>query len=357
MAANLPNPAFWRGKQVLLTGHTGFKGTWLAFWLERLGADVTGFALEPEPAGLADRTGIERRIRSIRGDLRDRARLQSALRGTHPQIVLHLAAQALVRRSYQEPVETVAVNVLGTAHLLEAACLVPDLRAVVVVTTDKCYENREWPWAYRETDRLGGHDLYSASKACAELLTAAWRRSFLSDRPTGLATARAGNVIGGGDWTQDRLIPDCVRAFTAGHPVALRNPAATRPWQHVLEPLCGYLLLAERLHDEPAATSPAFNFGPPAEDVQPVAEIVERLAEAWGGPAWHVASEDGPHEAGALAVDAALARQHLGWRPRLPLPAALDWTVRWYREHAAGTAAASLVQHQIARYEALDPHA
>ena len=355
----LPDPAFWQGKRVFLTGHTGFKGTWLALWLRRLGADVTGFALPPDHPSLAEDAGIEHRITSIRGDIRDRAALAGAFEATNPEIVLHLAAQALVRLSYQQPVETFATNVMGTAHVLEAARQAPCVRALVSVTTDKCYENREWVWPYRETDALGGHDPYSASKACAELVTAAWRRSFLSlERPgkplLAVATARAGNVIGGGDWSLDRLVPDCVRAFAAGQTVQIRSPHATRPWQHVLEPLCGYLLLAERLWTAGQNFAEAWNFGPAMDDVQPVSTVVQLLAQAWGGDAtWHISEGPHPHEAGFLAVDPSLARKRLGWRPRLQLESALEWTGRWYRQHAAGTDAARLVAADIERYEGM----
>ena len=355
----LPDPAFWRGKRVFLTGHTGFKGAWLALWLRRLGAEVTGFALPPESPSLAEAAGLAQRIHSIHGNICDYGMLSRAIAAADPEIVLHLAAQALVRRSYDEPIETFATNVMGTAHVLEAARQAPGVRAAVCVTTDKCYENREWVWPYRETDALGGHDPYSASKACAELVAGAWRRSFLSGGragkpPLGVATARAGNVIGGGDWSADRLAPDCVRAFAAGQTVAIRNPNATRPWQHVLEPLCGYMLLAERLCASGQDFASAWNFGPAMDDVQPVSKVVQRLAEAWGPEAsWHVTEGPHPHEAGLLAVDASLARRRLGWTPRLDLGQALDWTGRWYKNAASGADAAGLVESDIERYEGI----
>ncbi len=359
MSGRLPDPAFWRGKRVFLTGHTGFKGTWLALWLQRLGADVIGFALRPDVPSLADAIGIERRVPSIRGDIRDLDTLQQAVKATNPQIVLHLAAQALVRRSYQIPVETFVTNVIGTAHLLEASRHAPRVQALVNVTTDKCYENCESNSPYRETDRLGGHDPYSASKACAELVTAAWRSSFFSaDRPDhpslAVATARAGNVIGGGDWALDRLVPDCIRAFAAGQVVQIRNPQATRPWQHVLEPLCGYLLLAEELTISGRGFAAAWNFGPDPDDVQPVSAVVERLADAWGpGADWHITSDPHPHEAGLLALDSALARRRLSWRPRFSLETALDRTAQWYKQYAAGADATRLTEADIAHYENL----
>ena len=355
----LPDPAFWRGKRVLLTGHTGFKGAWLALWLRRLGAEVTGFALQPDVPSLAEAAGIEHLITSVRGDIRDLAGLERAMQAANPQVVLHLAAQSLVRLSYQQPVETFATNVMGTAHVLEAARQAPQVQALVSVTSDKCYENREWIWPYRETDRLGGHDPYSASKACAELVTAAWRRSFLSaDRPgkppLAVATARAGNVIGGGDWALDRLVPDCVRAFAAGQVAQIRSPHATRPWQHVLEPLCGYLLLAEQLWTSGQDFAEAWNFGPVLDDVQPVGRVVQLLADAWGdGAAWQVTDGPHPHEAGFLGVDPSLARRRLGWRPRLALQPALEWTARWYKQFVAGVDAARLVEADIERYEAI----
>lgn len=361
LSHRLPDPAFWRGKRVFLTGHTGFKGTWLALWLQRLGAEVTGFALTPEKPSLADDIRIEERIASVQGDIRDGAALDQAAQAADPEIILHMAAQALVRLSYREPVQTLATNVMGTAHVLEAARHAPSVRAVVVVTTDKCYDNREWAWPYRETDALGGHDPYSASKACAELVTAAWRRSFLSgslaDRPqVAVATARAGNVIGGGDWSADRLVPDCIRSFAAGQAVSVRSPQATRPWQHVLEPLCGYLLLAEELWASGQAFAEAWNFGPMMDDVQPVSRVVQLLAEVWGdGAAAEISNGRHPHEAGFLAVDAALARARLGWRPRLRLESALEWTGRWYKQNAAGADPARLVEADIERYESLEP--
>lgn len=357
----LPDPAFWRGKRVFLTGHTGFKGAWLAIWLHRLGAKITGFALPPASLSLAEIAGIEKRVISIRDDIRNLGALSMAVKAANPEIVLHLAAQALVRLSYHQPVETFATNVMGTVHLMEAVHQAPQVQALVNVTTDKCYENREWFWPYRETDALGGHDPYSASKACAELVTAAWRRSFLSgDRsgkpPLAVATARAGNVIGGGDWALDRLVPDCVRAFAARQTVLIRNPYSTRPWQHVLEPLCGYLLLAEQLWISGQDFANAWNFGPVMDDVQPVSSVVQRLAESWGqGAAWYVTEGVHPHEAGLLAVDSSLARKRLGWGPRLRIGTAVDWTGLWYKQHASGMDAGRLIEADIERYESIGP--
>jgi CDP-glucose 4,6-dehydratase len=343
----LPDTGFWRGKRVFLTGHTGFKGAWLALWLQRLGANVTGFALEPERPSLAQDAGVERAIVSVRGDIRDLPALRRAIGEADPQIILHLAAQSLVRRSYRQPLETFGVNVMGTAHVLEAAA--SRAPAVVCVTSDKCYLNHGEARAFKETDALGGHDPYSASKAAAELVAGAWPKT----PNLAVATARAGNVVGGGDWAEDRLVPDCMRAFAAGESVGIRNPLAVRPWQHVLDPLCGYLLLAERLYAGGQAFARPWNFGPAAPERQPVSYVAERLARAWGGGAWHVAKGEHPHEAATLAVDASLARAELGWQPRLDLGTALDWTGQFYRRLAEGNDAAHLVRADIERYESL----
>jgi CDP-glucose 4,6-dehydratase len=354
----LPDPEFWRGRKVLVTGHTGFKGAWLAFWLQRLGAQVTGFALAPESPSLAEAARIESRMRSLRGDITDRATLAAAFADAEPEIVLHLAAQSLVRRSYREPVETFSTNVMGTAFVLEATRAAPHVQAVLCVTSDKCYDTSAAVQPFREGDALGGDDPYSASKAAAEILVAAWRRSFFAAAPDGatspaIATARAGNVIGGGDWAEDRLVPDCMRGFAKRQSVAIRNPGALRPWQHVLEPLCGYLLLTEALCREPARFAQAWNFGPSPEMLQPVRYLVERLSQAWGGGTWHVAEGAHPHEAAMLAVDSARAAESLAWRQRLDLDTALDWTGRFYRGLSEGADAARLMTAEIERYESL----
>ena len=352
-----PDPAFWAGKRVLLTGHTGFKGAWLAVWLRRLGADVTGLALAPDtrPA-LFDSIDFDP-ARSKLVDIADHRAVVAALEAAQPQIVLHLAAQALVRASYADPVGTYATNVMGTLHVLEAVRHIAGVEAVVVVTSDKCYENREWPYAYREIDPMGGHDPYSSSKGCAELVTASVRHSFFGAgrHPAWIGSARAGNVIGGGDWSADRLVPDIMRAFAAGEPVEIRSPGSTRPWQHVLEPLCGYLRLAECLAGPDGARfAQGWNFGPVDEDCRPVSALCDALVAAWGGSArWARSRAQHPHEAAFLKVDASKARAALGWDRRLRLDAALRWTAEWYRDFAAGRPALTLLDTQIGAYEAL----
>jgi CDP-glucose 4,6-dehydratase len=348
----------WRGRRVFLTGHTGFKGGWLAHWLSKLGAQVRGYALDPatEP-NLFTVAKVGSVVEDVRGDILDLPRLEASLQSFAPEVVFHLAAQPLVRRSYADPVETYATNVLGTAHVLEAVRKTASVRAVVCVTTDKCYENREWVWPYRETDSLGGHDPYSSSKACAEIVSAAYRSSFFSvDQPgeqrVALATARAGNVIGGGDWSADRLIPDLIRGFQTGNPVLIRRPNAIRPWQHVLEPLHGYLLLADRLLAADTHCASAFNFGPGDDDAWSVERIADHMAAAWGGGAdWLRDPEAGVHEAGTLRLDASRARAELGWQPRLSLAMALDWTVQWYRECSPDGDMRQPTLDQIEEYE------
>jgi CDP-glucose 4,6-dehydratase len=347
--------SLWQGRRVFLTGHTGFKGGWLALWLARLGAQIRGYALAPvtEP-NLFTVAGVGSVLDDVRGDLLDRERLEAVVQEFAPEVVFHLAAQPLVRRSYAEPVGTYATNVMGTAHVLEAVRKTPSVHAVVCVTTDKCYENREWVWPYRETDALGGHDPYSSSKACAEIVSAAYRSSFFSgeDRGVALATARAGNVIGGGDWSEDRLIPDLIRGFRAGKPVLIRRPGAIRPWQHVLEPLHGYILLAEKLLTGERHFASAYNFAPAGSDAWPVEQIADRVAGSWGESAsWTRDNDCGVHEAGILSLDASKAKAELGWRPRLGIESALDWTVNWYRAWHRGGEMAAETMRQIAGYE------
>ncbi len=320
------------GRRVLVTGHTGFKGSWLCLWLHALGSQVAGLALDPssEPShwGL-----LKLSIEDHRIDIRDEAAVRGVLAAERPEIVFHLAAQPLVRRSYREPVTTWATNVMGTVHVLEAARHTPDVRAVIVVTTDKCYENREWPWAYRERDRLGGHDPYSASKAGAELVAASYRTALLQ-HPSAplLATARGGNVIGGGDWSEDRLIPDLVRSVIAREPLVVRSPRATRPWQHVLDCLSGYLLLGQRLLAGDTTCADAWNFGPDGEGNRTVEQVLRDLARTWPQLRWQVASSPQPHEAGLLQLDSAKAKMHLGWRPVWNIEKAIHHTANWYRQ-------------------------
>jgi CDP-glucose 4,6-dehydratase len=331
----------FRGRKVFVTGHTGFKGSWLTLWLRALGADVTGYALAP--AGdhdLFNALGLAGEIGHVVGDVRDLPALRRALAGSGAEVVFHLAAQPLVRESYRRPKETFDVNVGGTVNVLEAVREHRPARAFVNVTSDKCYDNREWVWGYREGDALGGADPYSASKGCAELVFAAYRKSFFADGP-GLASARAGNVIGGGDWAADRIVPDCVRALLAGRPVELRRPDAVRPWQHVLEPLAGYLLLAARLLEDPARYGGAWNFGPAAADCRPVRDVAEAMVRLWRGGSWRVAAgAAGPPEAGVLRLCCDKAVAQLGWSPVWDFGAAVAHVVAWYREYAARPAAA-----------------
>ncbi len=355
-----PRGDFWRGKRVLVLGNTGFKGSWLSLWLHRMGAKVAGLALPPPTQPSLFALGqLADLVPTTFGDVRDLSVVTGAMRECQPEIVFHLAAQALVRSSYQQPVETFATNVMGTVHVLESVRSVASVRAVVVVTSDKCYENREWPWAYRETEAMGGDDPYSGSKGCAELVTAAYRRSFFAGevgRAVGVATARAGNVIGGGDWAADRLLPDCMKTLGANQPIAIRNPRATRPWQHVLEPLSGYLALAEHLDGDAVGFGEAWNFGPADEDAHEVGWIASRIVEQWGdGARWFQSSGDEPPENAWLKVDASRARLRLAWAPRLRLADALTWTVEWHRRLAAGEAALVLMDEQLDRYSAMGP--
>lgn len=346
----------WAGRRVLITGHTGFKGSWLSLWLSQLGAQVTGFALPPPTTlSLFETAGVADMMTHIEGDVRDLSALSAAMAQARPDIVFHLAAQPLVRLSYDQPVETYATNVMGTVHALEAARQIGGVRAFVCITTDKCYENREWVWPYRESDPMGGYDPYSSSKGCAELVVSAYRRSFFTGSAMGLASVRAGNVIGGGDWAADRLIPDLVRAFENGAAPVVRSPDAVRPWQHVAEALGGYILIAERLHAGEIAFADAWNFGPSDDDARPVSWIVERMRHAWGGAAADAVPFIGttPHEAGLLRLDCSKARAMLGWRPALPLSDALGWIVDWHKAVAAGADAKATTLAQIAAYRAL----
>jgi CDP-glucose 4,6-dehydratase len=363
--------SFWRGKRVLVTGHTGFKGSWLSLWLQKLGATVIGYALDPptqpslfQVACLADG------MTSIVGDIRDLDRLQSMVIQHDPQIIIHLAAQPLVRRSYHDPVETYSTNIMGTVNLLEATRQSEQHggspRAVVCITSDKCYENKEWLWGYRENDPMGGHDPYSSSKGCAELIISAYRNSFFpaqtdpdssrtaygARRTVAIASTRAGNVIGGGDWAQDRLIPDMMRAIMQGQPVSIRSPRAVRPWVHVLEPLNGYLMLAEQLWTVGPEFAQAWNFGAPSEDAQSVQWIVENVTRLWGnGARWERDLARHPHENRYLKLDNSKSTALLGWKPKLNLLTTLEWTVEWYRAYQDGADMRAVTEAQILAFE------
>lgn len=350
----------WKGRRVFLTGHTGFKGSWLALWLSQRGAKVRGYALDPctEP-NMFNLSSVDAVVQDVRGDVRDYSKLEASMTEFAPEVVLHLAAQPLVRRSYADPVGTYTTNVMGTVHLLEAVRKTPSVRAVVCVTTDKCYQNEGWVWPYRESDPLGGHDPYASSKACAEIVSAAYRSSFfptgrLHEHHVALATARAGNVIGGGDWSEDRLIPDLIRGFRSGQPVVIRRPNAIRPWQHVLESLHGYMMLAEALLAQPARFASAYNFGPRDEDVWPVERIADKLVGIWGnGASWIRDSVPSVHEDQVLRLDSSKARVELQWQPRLKIETALAWTMAWYCAWDKGANMAEFTEKQILEYEQL----
>lgn len=354
------NPVFWKGKRVLMTGHTGFKGSWLSLWLQSMGAEVVGFALAPPThPSLFEVAKVSQGMTSVIGDIRDMAKLQAVFAEHNPEIVIHMAAQPLVRHSYKNPVDTYSTNVMGTVHLLEAVRNSPGVKAVVNITTDKCYENREWVWGYRENEPMGGYDPYSNSKGCAELVTAAYRSSFFNANShakhgVALASVRAGNVIGGGDWAADRLIPDILAAFEQGQRVDIRNPHATRPWQHVLEPLRGYLTLAECLFEHGPSFAEGWNFGPNDEDAKPVGWIVEQMAALWGsGAQWQIDTGQHPHEANYLKLDISKARSRLDWYPALSLNDALELVIDWSKQRLAGADLRALTLSQIYAYQIL----
>lgn len=348
----IPKPDFWRGKRVLLTGHSGFKGSWLALWLEQLGAKLTGISLPPErEPSLFTLNGGERHCRSRFCDIRDATALAILVQEAQPEIVFHLAAQPLVRASYRDPLATFSTNVLGTAHLLDALRQIDGLRVAVMVTTDKVYRNEEWPRPYRELDALGGHDPYSASKAASELVIASYRDAFLQARGAAVASARAGNVIGGGDWSEDRLLPDAVRAWQAGHTLDIRNPEAVRPWQHVLDALAGYLILAHHLWDRPELAG-AYNFGPATVDTASVRDVIELALKAYSGDVRYGESPAGPHEAGLLSLDSVKAQRLLGFRPRWHIDDAVRHTMAWYRTQRDGADTRTLCAADIAAWEA-----
>lgn len=355
------NQSFWKDKKVLVTGHTGFKGSWLALWLQSLGAKVSGFALEPPSTpSLFDVARVGEGMRSHVGDIRDFEFLKGVLSQEQPDVVFHLAAQSLVRYSYNNPIDTYSANVMGTVHLLEAIRQVGSVRVVVNITSDKCYENREWVWGYRENEPMGGYDPYSSSKGCAELVASAFRNSYFNPEDyarhgVALSSVRAGNVIGGGDWAEDRLIPDMLRAIESGQPVMIRNPYAIRPWQHVLEPLTGYMLLAEKMWVNGPEFSEGWNFGPNDNDAKPVEWIVNKMTNQWGaGASWTVDGREHPHEAHYLKLDCSKAKSRLNWGPRWNIEQALSQIIHWHRAYLAGDDMRAVTLAQILNYHASD---
>lgn len=348
---NLVN--FWKDKRVLITGHTGFKGGWLSLWLQSLQATLLGFSLAPptEP-NLFTIAQVGDMMEDVRGDIRDLSHLKKVMQEFKPEIVFHLAAQPLVRHSYLDPIETYSTNVMGTVNICEAVRHTPSCLAFLNVTTDKCYENREWPWGYRETDPLGGNDPYSSSKSCSELISAAYRKSFFPPCEKGLATARAGNVLGGGDWAQDRLIPDVIAACLNDTPIEIRHPHSIRPWQHVLDPLCGYLQLAQNLYENPLQHAEPWNFGPNETDVKPVSWIVDQIIELWGTTIDTTTPQTPqPHEATFLKLDTSKTRSHLHWKPLIPIDTILQMTVEWYQAYYyANASMKAFTLNQIENY-------
>ncbi len=349
------NSGFWNNKKVLVTGHTGFKGSWLCLWLQELGANVVGYALAPpSDPNLFQEANVEQGMTSLFGDIRDLGEMQKAIDKYKPEIIIHMAAQPLVRYSYNNPVETYSTNVMGTVNVLEAIRKCSNVKAVLVITTDKCYENKEWLWGYREDDPVGGHDPYSSSKACAELVIAAYRKSYFNGdtNQISLASARAGNVIGGGDWATDRLLPDMVRAITECRPVQIRNQNAVRPWQHVLEPLYGYLLLAQRLYEDGEAYAEGWNFGPNDSDAKPVQWVVEKVIQRWGEDvSWTVDNDMHPHEAHYLKLDCSKARTRLNWQPKWTLEQSLERITAWHIAHQSGQDMRKFSLNQINDYQ------
>lgn len=345
------NSEFWHGKKVFVTGHTGFKGSWLSLWLHSMGAIVKGYALTPPTSpSLYDEACVAEKIESEIGDIRDLDQLKTSMKSFDPDVLIHMAAQPLVRLSYKEPLETYDINVMGTAKVLEAARACPKLKSIVSVTTDKCYENKEWVWGYREDEAMGGHDPYSSSKGCAELVTSSYRRSFIEESGVGLASARAGNVIGGGDWADDRLIPDILRAFEKAEPVIVRNPLSTRPWQHVLEPLSGYIVLAQYLYENPERYAEGWNFGSLDEDAKPVSWILDQMVSKWDGASWGLDSSSHPHEAGYLKLDISKAKSRLNWYPTWHLDETLERIVKWHQAWLKGDDMQSLCLKEINEY-------
>lgn len=348
------DPTFWKDKKVFITGHTGFKGSWLCLWLQDMGALVKGYALEPTSTpNLFTKANVAQNMDSEIGDITDLNHITKSMMTFNPEVLIHMAAQPLVRFSYQEPVLTYATNVMGTVNVLEAARKCTNLKAIVSVTTDKCYENKEWAWGYRENESMGGHDPYSSSKGCAELVNAAYRKSFFRENDTPyLASARAGNVIGGGDWAEDRLIPDILRAFEKNEPVIVRNPLSTRPWQHVLEPLSGYLVLAQHLSDEGSIFAEAWNFGPKDEDCKPVSWILDRMVDNWGKTAkWELDKNNNPHEAGFLKLDCSKAALLLNWHPKWSLEYTLESIINWHQNYLEEKNLKEQCLLEIAKYQ------
>lgn len=348
------NPEFWNGKRVFLTGHTGFKGSWLSLWLQQMGAIVKGYALEPNTSpNLFELAEVANHMESEIGDITNLSQIKDSMHTFNPDILIHMAAQPLVRLSYEEPVLTYATNVMGTVNVLEAARTCKNLKAIVSVTTDKCYENKEWVWGYRENEPMGGHDPYSSSKGCAELVTSAYRNSFFnSENSAAIASARAGNVIGGGDWADDRLIPDILKSFEKKSPVIVRNPMATRPWQHVLEPLSGYLVLAEHLFTEGKSYAEAWNFGPKDEDCKPVSWILDKMVSNWPEEAsWELDKNNNPHEAGYLKLDCSKAASKLNWQPKWNLDFTLGKIINWHQRFLIGSNIQDECLNEIAEYQ------
>jgi len=351
---------FWKGKRVLITGHTGFKGSWLSIWLQSKGAHIIGYSLPPPTnPSLFEIAHVAEEMISVTGDVRDLEHIQTIISKHKPEIVIHLAAQSLVRYSYNDPVDTYSTNVMGTINVLEAIRQSNSVKVALIITSDKCYENREWLWGYREDEAMGGHDPYSSSKGCAELVTSAYRRSYFSDNNSigyevHVATARAGNVVGGGDWALDRLIPDIMNAIMEDRPVIIRYPNAIRPWQHVLEPLLGYLGLAEKLWNGESKYAGAWNFGPNDEDSRPVSWVVDYITGLWGGDAcWELDSTEHPHEAAYLKLDCSKAKNLLGWSPKLDLATNLEWIVEWYQAYLQEKNMRQVTETEILRYERL----
>ncbi|WP_339916182.1 CDP-glucose 4,6-dehydratase [Yeosuana marina] len=348
------NPSFWKGKKVYVTGHTGFKGSWLSLWLQSIGAIVKGYSLEPatDPALFLE-ANVADNMESEIGDIRNLENLKKSMKSFNPDILIHMAAQPLVRLSYSNPIETYTTNVIGTVNVLEAARYCANLKAIVSVTTDKCYENKEWIWGYRENEPMGGHDPYSSSKGCAELVTSAYRQSFFhADETASIASARAGNVIGGGDWADDRLIPDILKAFEKSEAVVVRNPMATRPWQHVLEPLSGYLVLAQQLFEHGDEFAEAWNFGPKDEDCKPVSWILDKMVEKWGkGATWKLDKNNNPHEADYLKLDCSKAATRLHWQPNWNLEHTLNTIINWHQRWLSGKNTQEQCLQEIAAYQ------